>query len=178
MNNLTPIIFLVPVIALTLVITLYVLLLKKTTDKKPFKKFVFTLIVLAFSLNLTWELLQIPLYNATYSIKQMSFCALASVADVIMELLLYFGFAFIFRNIFWVKNLKWRQVVAVVLVGGIGAILSEIRHLSLGTWKYSEAMPIIPIVNVGLSPVLQFMILPLLTYIVGYQYFLKSQPYI
>lgn len=165
MNTIKPVIFLVPVIALILTGILYFSLLKKTTGKNFFNRFILTITVLAFSLNFAWELMQLPLYkNSSYSIYHIAFCALASLADAIMVLLLYFGFAFVFRNPFWTQHLKWQRSVIVILTGGAGAALSEIRHLSLGSWAYSDLMPVIPIVHVGISPVSQFMILPLLIY--------------
>ena len=166
MNNIKPINFLIPVIALILVSILYFSLLKKATDKKTFYRFIFTTTVLSFLLNFAWELIQIPFYkNPSYNIDHIAFCALASLADVIMVLLLYFGFALIFRNLLWIEHLNWKRIIIVILIGGTGAALAEIRHLSLGTWAYADSMPIIPIVNVGISPVLQFMILPLLIYL-------------
>jgi hypothetical protein len=98
------------------------------------------------------------------------FCVLGSVADVIMVLLLYFVFAVIFKNPLWIHPLKVQRMAIVVLAGGIGAVLSEMRHLALGNWAYSDLMPLIPIFNVGLSPVLQFMILPVLIYILSLLY--------
>jgi hypothetical protein len=57
-----------------------------------------------------------------------------------------------------------RKVISLVLIGGVGAILGELRHLAAGSWSYSDAMPLLPYVEVGLSPVLQFMILPTLIF--------------
>lgn len=174
MNNLKPIIFLVPVIALILTGILYFSFLKKATDKNAFNKFVIIIIVLSFLLNFAWELIQIPLYkDSFYSIGHIAFCALASLADAIMVLLLYFGFAVIFRNLFWKEHQKWNRIVMVILIGGTGAVLAEIRHLSIGTWAYSGSMPIIPVINVGISPVLQFMVLPLLIYFLSFYYLKK-----
>ncbi|MEP7108192.1 MAG: hypothetical protein ABI760_09415 [Ferruginibacter sp.] len=168
MNNIKPVIFLIPVIALISAGLLYISLLKKAADKKPFGRLIFTMTLLAFLLNFTWELLQMPLYrNSFYDVKHITFCALASVADTIMVLLLYFGFVYIFKNLFWIQQIKLQQSAMVILTGGTGASLSEIRHLSLGSWAYADPMPIIPVVNVGLSPVLQFMILPLIIYVLS-----------
>ncbi len=165
MNEIKPIIFLVPVIVLILITAIYFYLLKKTTDTKAYKNFIFIMIVLAFLLNYAWELIQIPLYkNPAYNFKHIAFCALASLADVLMVLLLYFGLALIFKNPFWIQPLKLYRVVVLVLIGGAGAVLSEMWHLSLGSWAYDNSMPLIPVVNVGIAPVLQFMILPLLIY--------------
>ena len=172
MNNLKPIVFLIPVIALILAGMLYFSLLKKTTDKKVFNRYIFIISVLAFLLNFAWELIQIPLYkNASFNFGHIAFCALASLADVIMVLFLYFGFARIFNSLLWIQPLKWWRIVIVILTGGAGATLAEIRHLSLGSWAYTGSMPIIPIINVGISPVLQFMILPLLVYFLSFYSF-------
>ncbi len=170
MNEIKPVIFLIPLFVFTIVCILYFILLRKPANKKTFKKFIFILIVFAFLLNLAWELIQIPLYkNPVYDIKHVAFCALASIADVLMVLLLYFGLAFIFKDHFWIQHFKLTRVLLLVLIGGAGAVLSEMRHVSLGSWKYDDSMPIIPGVNVGISPVLQFMILPLFIYFLSYK---------
>lgn len=169
MNTMKPIIFLFPVIALILVSILYFSLLKNATDKKVFNCYIFIITVLAFLLNFAWELIQIPLYkNAYYNVAHIAFCALASVADVIMVLLLYFVFALIFKNLQWIQHLKWQRLVIVILIGGAGAALAEIWHLSSGNWEYADSMPIIPIANVGISPVMQFMVLPLIVYFISF----------
>ncbi|WP_354357980.1 hypothetical protein [Pedobacter sp. UYP30] len=92
------------------------------------------------------------------------FCLLASVADAIMVLLIYFGFALVYKNAPWIENLKRSKIILLILAGAISAVLAETRHLSIGTWSYADTMHVIPILNAGLSPVLQFMILPLLIY--------------
>ena len=174
MNNLKPVIFLIPVIALFLTGILYFYFLKKATNRNIFKRLVFTITIIALLLNLIWELVQMPLYKgSSYSIEQIAFCTLASVADALMVLLLYFGVAFIFRSPLWIQHLKWQQISIVILIGGTGAVLAEMRHLSSGSWAYDNSMPIIPFVNVGISPVLQFMILPLLIYFLSF-YRLKN----
>ena len=165
MNNIKPIIFLVPVIVLILISALYFYLVKKTTDRKGFNKFIFTIIILAFLLNFAWELIQIPFFkNPAYNFNHITFCALATLADVLMVLLLYFGLALIFKDPFWIQDLKLKRFLMLVLFGGAGAVLFEMWHLSLGSWMYDVSMPVIPVLNVGIVPVLQFMILPLLIY--------------
>ncbi len=169
MNKLQPVIFLIPVIALILVVVFYFILLKRVTNKGTFTRFVFITAIFAFLLNFAWEIIQIPLYKSNvYDIQHISFCALASVADVIMVLLIYFGFALVYKNAFWIKNINIQRALLLILTGGIGAILLEMRHLSEGDWAYNSSMPIIPVVNAGISPVLQFMLLPLLIYYVSF----------
>jgi hypothetical protein len=165
MNSIKPIIFLLPVITLIVTSILFFILVKKAADKQFFKSYIFTVIVVAFLLNLAWELIQLPLYkNAVYNFNHIAFCILATIADVLMVLLLYFVFALILKSIFWIQYTKLQRMIIVVLIGGAGAVLSEMRHLSLGSWAYDDSMPLIPLVNVGISPVLQFMLLPLIIY--------------
>ena len=170
MNNLNPLNFLVPVIALTLVVLLFIYLLKKVDDKAVFKRFVFTALVLAFLLNFAWEVIQMPLYkDASFNLGHIAFCALASVADAIMVLLIYFCFALIYKKPLWVEVLTAPRIFILMLVGAVGAIVAEMRHVSAGTWAYDNSMPILPVVDVGLSPVLQFMLLPALIYYLSYK---------
>lgn len=170
MNNLNPLIFLTPVIALILVVLLFLYLVKEKEDKVVFKHFVLITLVLAFIFNFAWEVMQMPLYkDSPFTITHIAFCALASVADAIMVLLIYFSFAFIYKNKLWVKDLTLPRILILILCGAIGAIIAETRHVSAGNWAYDSSMPIIPIIEVGLSPVLQFMLLPLIIYYLSYK---------
>jgi hypothetical protein len=111
-------------------------------------------------------MLQMPLYKAMgNNIQSAVFCALAAVADAILILLLYVGFAFIYKNPFWIEGLQWKRVLLIMIIGGTGAILAEIRHLSAGNWAYTESMPVLPFVAVGIVPVLQFMIFPVVIFL-------------
>ena len=175
MRTLSLSITIIPGIAILLDILLYIFLLRHTTQKKTFNRFVITTILLAFFFNVSWEILQMPLFKgAVYDWQHIMFCVLASVADFIMILIIYFGFALIYKNAFWVKNLKTNRIILLLLTGGIGAALAEVWQLSIGTWSYASAMPLIPVVNVGLSPVLQFMILPILIYRLSFKMVVKK----
>lgn len=157
-------------IVISLDILLFANLLQKATQKKIFTQYVLTIIIVAFLLNSVWEILQIPLYEGgTYTWSHILFCLLASVVDVVMVLLIYFGFAIIYKNALWIQNLNPSRIIFLILTGGIGAVLEEARHLSMGTWGYAQTMPVLPILNAGLSPVLQFMILPLLIYMLSFK---------
>jgi signal transduction histidine kinase len=169
MNKLQPLIFLIPVIALILVIIFYFILLKKVADKKIFKRFVFITLLLAFIFNFAWEIIQGPFYkDFTYSISHIAFCGLASIADAIMVLLIYFVLAIVYKDPLWIKHINLQRTLILILIGGIGAILSEMRHLSLDNWSYASSMPVLPFVNAGLSPVLQFMLLPVLIFYLSF----------
>ena len=77
-----------------------------------------------------------------------------------MVLLIYFILAINYEDPLWIKHINLQRTLILILIGGIGAIFAEMRHLSLGNWAYGPSMPILPFVNAGISPVLQFMLLP------------------
>ena len=175
MQTLSLSITIIPGIAILLDTLLYVFLLRHTNQKKMYNRFVITIIHLAFFFNVSWEILQMPLFKGgVYDWQHIMFCGLASIADVIMVLIIYFGFALIYKNAFWVKNLNTKSIILLLLIGGIGAVLAEVWQLSIGTWSYTSDMPLIPVVNVGLSPVLQFMILPILIYRLSFKMVVKK----
>jgi hypothetical protein len=97
-------------------------------------------------------------------VQNISFCALASVVDAIMVLLLYFVLSLIYKDSLWIHKLTIMRILIIVWIGGFGAILFESMHIMVGSWIYTDPMPIIPFTNVSLSPSLQFLILPGLVY--------------
>ena len=134
--------------------------------------------VISFILNEVWELLQMPLYSsAYYNLGDVVFCTLGALADMIMVLLLYVCFGFIYKNPFWIWQSNWFKICVVMLTGLVGAVLSEKRHLKIGSWAYDESMPIVPFVNVGLSPVLQFLLLPVSIYFLSFYIISKFYNY-
>ena len=167
MDNFSIGIFIIPTVVLSLVMLLYFYFKSKVKHKKPYRKMVVTIAAMAFMLNLIWEVAQGPLYEGfEYDLKHVSFCALASVADMLMVLILFFGFNLIFCSVSWITYLSPKRVLILVMVGTIGAIIAEMWHTSQSDWTYSEAMPMIPGVEVGLSPVLQFAVLPYLIFMI------------
>jgi hypothetical protein len=175
MIHLTAQLFFAPLIVFAIVATGYSLLLNRVANRLFFRKFMITLLSIGFSANLIWELLHSHLYQGYVNNTQhVLISALASVADALMVLLLYVGFAFIFKNPFWIQSLTLKHVVLPILAGAAGGILSEMVHVARGDWHYAPAMPIIPFLNVGLSPTLQFMIVPLATYLLSF-YLLKPK---
>ena len=165
MKDLSPAIFLMPIITLVIVVLLYRYLLQKASNKVAFRRTILNMLIIAFVLNWIWELLQGPLYRGfTFTLPHIAFCTLASVADVTMVVFLYFIFAISRKNPFWIQRVNFIQVIIIMIIGGIGATIAESLHTSAGNWVYSDKMPIIPMVKTGLSPVLQFFLLPVIIY--------------
>jgi len=168
MKGLTGDMFIVPTIALMIVVGLFILFYKRTRDKRIYTGFLKSLVITSFLLNSIWELLHSPLYLWHHDdFRHVSICILASLADTVMVLMLIFLFGLAFKNVFWVNHLTKGRIIVLALVGAIGATIGEMWHTSKGDWAYSDYMPLIPWLGVGVSPVLQFTILPLIIFVVN-----------
>ncbi len=175
MNNLSTSVLIMPLIALLLTVAGYIILIKKTTGKKTFNRLTATIIGISLLLNFAWEMLQMPLFKGMdLNLQDTLFCAVASVADTVMVMLLYYGFAIIYKEPFWAKQMSWQRISLLIVVGFAGAVLAELRHTSAGNWSYSNTMPLVPVLNVGVVPVLQFMVLPVVIYYITFYLFNSS----
>jgi len=170
-------IFIVPSVALTLVVLLYFHFAKRVGDRGNYRNYVLGIATVAFALNLIWELAQGPLYEGfEYDWQHISFCALASIADMLMVLVLFFGFGLIYRNVFWIKRLTTKKITVLAIVGTLGAIAAEKWHTAKGDWAYSDAMPILPWAEIGIVPVFQFALLPMLTFFICKKWINAKEP--
>ncbi len=143
-------------------------LLSLTMKRNKNIKIFFIVSVFGLLTNLVWENLQAPLYQGYNNFWQhFQICLIASLGDVAIIILLYVLFALIFRNILWFQNLNWKSILFLIIIGTIIGIGIEKWALITGRWNYTESMLVIPFLNVGLIPVLQMMLLPLLTFYVA-----------
>lgn len=113
--------------------------------------------------NLVWEVAQSALYHHDGSsgmVPPLASCALAALLDGVAITAIYVALALLWRDPAWPSKPRFARAFAVVVIGGGGAILVETLALELGWWSYTSEMPVLPLVRVGLTPVVQFMLLP------------------
>jgi len=162
----SPGIFIIPTISLVLVVVLYIYFYKKVVNTLNYNRMIVTIAIVGFVLNLIWELSHGPLYKGfKYDLSHISLITLSSITDMLTLLLLFLVLSLVFKNVYWIEQLSFFNVLILMLVGGLSASLVEIWHINRGDWLYGESMPLIPIVKAGVSPVLQFTILPLVIFI-------------
>ncbi|MEX2053011.1 MAG: hypothetical protein WD898_02160 [Candidatus Paceibacterota bacterium] len=126
-----------------------------------FKRKLLSVFLLAFLLNWAWENLHSNLY-LHYSGGDISQGVLfqATFLDAIFITLM----AIFFLKVRFLRRNIWYALVFGVIAG----MITEIYALRIGWWGYSELMPIVPIVNTGLTPTIQLGLLAYITYkIVG-----------
>ena len=127
------------------------------------------LALIAFALHLIWEKLHIPLYTNYEALGTGWKLAIwATCGDVLYTVLIALAVAALFGRLDWFVGASLRQYAFAAALGLGVALFVEYKALYLHTWGYDAAMPIIPVLHVGLSPILQMLILtPLALLIAG-----------
>jgi len=129
----------------------------------------FNVAAFALLLNFAWEILQAPLYEGMANMPHAQVtksCLQATVGDVVIMLLAYGVVAVARGDRHWIAAANGWQVALFVGVGV--SITAGIEWLAtrgywIATWSYSPAMPMVPGADIGLVPLLQWVLLPLLT---------------
>lgn len=122
-----------------------------------------TYVLAVAGLNLLWEIAQLPLYTIWRSgstqdiIVAVLHCTAGDVVIAISALILAL---MLLGTGDWPKQ-RFVPVSAVaVFLGLVYTIYSEQLNIANRAWAYSDLMPIIPWLDVGLSPILQWLVIP------------------
>lgn len=118
--------------------------------------------VLAFALNLLWEIAQIRLYTIWLAADRMSIAwALlhCTLGDVVIALALFAMAGVLLRCADWPALRPWTGGAIVVLGAMIYTAWSEWFNVyRVASWGYTASMPMV--FGIGLAPLLQWLILP------------------
>ncbi len=120
----------------------------------------------AFLLHLPWEFWQVPFFAGMAAAAHWSavqVCTRAALGDALIALLAFLAVAAAARSRRWVVKPTWRTVCAYVAVGLVVTVAIERLSTAWGRWAYGDAMPVVPVLGVGLLPLLQWLVLPPLT---------------
>lgn len=130
-------------------------------------KYLGKLVIVAFLLHIVWENAQAPLFTGYMSFGQhLPICFWGTIGDVVFTLAVYLGIGLLKDDFGWIASLSGKDIATIAVIGFFWAIGIEWRALLFERWSYTNAMPIIPYLEVGLTPVLQmFLLLPLSFYL-------------
>ena len=128
----------------------------------------FSVALFALLLNFPWEVLQAPLYSGMADqpfSDVIRGCAQATLGDTVIMLLSYWLVSVFAANRQWIFAPSGSQQ-ALFMATGL-SVTTVIEWLAthgnwVQSWTYSAAMPIVPIIGVGLSPLLQWIVVPVL----------------
>jgi hypothetical protein len=129
----------------------------------------FNVAVFALLLNFPWEFLQSPLFAGMATAphgEAVKSCTRAALGDALIALAAHSTVAAMSHNRRWLLSPARWQLATFVGVGLAITVVIEWLALNdrwIGGWRYAETMPVVPGLGIGLSPLLQWVVLPLLT---------------
>lgn len=125
------------------------------------------LIAVSAPLYFTWEMLQAPAFTGMPDDWKLAtvWCALATVADVAIAIVLFGVAALVSRDSRWFARRSLPRYAAVVAAGVAIQILVEWIAVDwIGLWGYRAWQPRLPVTGTGILTVLQPVVLLPLTF--------------
>lgn len=120
------------------------------------------LFAVAVMLNYPWELAQAPLFAGHEDFTSIWWhCFVASLGDGVLVLLIYAIGWLAWRRRNWFEH-PGKRGYALMLVSGltIAAAIEWIAVHVLQRWTYLPAMPQLPVIDIGIVPIIQMLVLP------------------
>lgn len=122
------------------------------------------LLMFGLPLELLWEVAQFPLYTVwqegdwSYILYGLAHCTLG---DLLILLVTYWVVSLLNHSRYWyLSNILVSGILFTLLSLGY-TIYSEIVNVSIkGTWGYTDLMPIIPVIEIGGIPFMQWVLVP------------------
>lgn len=118
----------------------------------------------SFFVHFAWEMLQIPLYQEMTELPHGAgvwTCTKATIGDVAIAVAAYLAAAWTGRTFFWFcRPPVWPTAVYFATGLSITVVFEFFATVVLQRWDYSDLMPTLPLLNTGMSPLLQWVIVP------------------
>lgn len=132
---------------------------------RTFLRIAATVFLFGALINFPWEMAQAVFYASMGSAGVATWrCFVASLGDGVLILLMWSAGAVTFRALDWFTHLNAGRIGFVVAIALVVGILVEWWGLETQRWAYAPDMPRIPVLNLGLLPLLQIPLLAPLTF--------------
>ena len=130
-------------------------------------------IALAAIGHFVWEAAQLPLYTLWRAgtrheiVTALIHC---TGGDILITTVTLAAAAVLARQLRWCA-FGWRMIFTAIVLGVAYTILSEWLNVEIRrTWSYTPAMPVLPLIGTGLTPLLQWVVVPGLAFaIIAYR---------
>jgi len=125
------------------------------------------LLAVALPLYFAWEMAQAPFFTGMPAgwVKATLMCAQATLGDGVLVAAVAIAGALLYRDRRWfVPPAPLRYVVAVVAGVALQVGVEWVMVYRLDRWGYASNQPILPLVGLGILPVLQPIVLLPLTF--------------
>lgn len=134
------------------------------------------LAVTSLGLSFVWEMLQAPLFEDMLSMPRWTatwLCARASIGDAVITLVAYGSVALLAGSRTWIVVPRVGQATGYLVVGLVATVALEFMNVYvLDRWSYAPRMPLVW--GVGLAPIAQWLIVPLLVLWVARRYLCRA----
>jgi hypothetical protein len=118
--------------------------------------------------NLAWEFAHMPLYRLweTGTAGEIVFAAIhCTGGDILIAMAALMAALFLFATGDWPERGYRRAAVPTIVIGLGYTIFSEWLNIVVReSWAYRDLMPVIPLIDAGLSPVTQWIVLPAIAF--------------
>lgn len=117
----------------------------------------------AFLLNFVWEMLQTPLFAWMPHLPHWPMtliCLRATLGDVGIAIVAFVAGASTDKRLSWFEAPSKHANAAYIAAGIFLTAVFELHAIGTGRWAYSQLMPTLPWIGIGLAPLLQWIILP------------------
>jgi hypothetical protein len=115
----------------------------------------------AFLLNVTWEVCHSMLYDWDPPMHEyIPVIVWMAAKDALWVLIFYFAAAAALLDLFWVEKKNRTGFYIMALCGFMFSVGIELHAQATGRWYYNELMPVIPLLGIGLTPIMQMTLLP------------------
>lgn len=130
-----------------------------------------TLLLISAAAHLAWEIVQVPLYTIwwTGTTAEIAFAVLHCTAgDLVIMTSSLVAALVVFGQGWPSSQTSFRNVMLATIVIGVAyTIYSEWLNVSVrGTWAYTTAMPLVPPLGTGLLPLLQWIAVPGVAFVI------------
>ena len=121
-----------------------------------------------------WEAMQLPLYTLwrTGTPREIAFALIhCAGGDILITTATFAVAAALAQHLRW-PAFGWRMVFAAIILGAGYTIFSEWLNVEIRRSRsYTAAMPVLPFIGTGLTPLLQWQVVPgLALALTGYRY--------
>lgn len=124
------------------------------------------LLILSFPMHFTWEFLQAPLFRNMQDATHMDgirICLQATLGDMIIVLIAFWAAAGLTGTRQWLAQPNRRAILAWLSTGLAFTVVLEYYSTEIaGRWIYGTSMPRLPVIGTGITPVLQWIVIPLI----------------
>jgi hypothetical protein len=118
----------------------------------------------SFLLHFVWEIWQVPFFAGMPSTSHWSgvaVCSRATLGDAAMAVVAFWGGALPRRSRYWFVGPRGWEVLIYLAIGlTLTVVFESLATGPLARWSYGPEMPRLPIFGTGLSPALQWVLIP------------------